>query len=80
MIETTIQAVIDRLEQTDNTVHRLQTFIDMVNDHLTHLRDTAATRQDAAWYASQAEETLRIVRTIKQELDNIDVYARTAKH
>lgn len=80
MIETTLQAVMDRLDETDNTVHRLQTYIDMVNDHLTQLRDTAAARQDAAWYASQAEETLRIVRTIKHELDTIDVHARTAKH
>ena len=80
MIETTLQAVIDRLDETDNTVQRLQTYIDMVNDNLTPLRDTAANRQDAAWYAAQAEETLRLVRAIKHELDTIDVKARTAKH
>lgn len=80
MIETTLQAVMDRLEQTDNTVQRLQTFVDMADDHLTHLRDTAAARQDAAWYAQQAEETLRLLRTIKNELDTIDVHARAAKH
>lgn len=80
MIETTLQAVIDRLDQTDNTIQRLQTFIDMVDDNLTHLRDTAEQQQNTAHYAIQAEETLRIVRTIKHDLNTIDVKARTAKH